>query len=135
MLLALDTSTRIASVALFHQGTLLDECTWWSELNHTTELGPVVTSIAGAAGSALPCGLDAVAVAIGPGSFNGLRVGVSMAQGMAQALASRGGDRHAGVAGVSAAPFFGGLIRPILGAGRAGGHRTVPVLSGKVAAR
>jgi tRNA threonylcarbamoyladenosine biosynthesis protein TsaB len=117
MLLALDTSTRIASVALFHQGTLLDECTWWSELNHTTELGLVVASML-ARQAVAASSLDAIAVAIGPGSFNGLRVGVSMAKGMAQALSVP-------VVGVGTLELlayqqrhFRGPIQPILGAGR-----------------
>jgi tRNA threonylcarbamoyladenosine biosynthesis protein TsaB len=118
MLLALDTSTRIASVALFHQGTLLDECTWRSELNHTTELGLVMTAML-ARQAVLPGCLDAVAVAIGPGSFNGLRVGVSMAKGMAQAL----GIPVVGIGTLELLAYqqrhFRGLIRPILGAGRA----------------
>jgi tRNA threonylcarbamoyladenosine biosynthesis protein TsaB len=118
MLLALDTSTRIASVALFHQGNLLDECTWRSELNHTTELGPVVTAML-ARQAVLPGGLDALGVAIGPGSFNGLRVGVSMAKGMAQAL----GIPVVGIGTLEVIAYqqrhFRGLIRPILGAGRA----------------
>lgn len=118
MLLALDTSTRIASVALFDQGRLLDECTWWSELNHTTELGPVVSAMLGRQ-AVVPAGLDAVAVAIGPGSFNGLRVGVSMAKGMAQGL----GIPVIGISTLEVLAYqqrqFRGHIRPILGAGRA----------------
>jgi tRNA threonylcarbamoyladenosine biosynthesis protein TsaB len=118
MLLALDTSTRIAGVALFHEGALLDECTWRSELNHSTELGPVVAAML-ARQSVAASGLDAIAVAIGPGSFNGLRVGVSMAKGMSQALSIP-------VVGIDTLELlayqqrhFRGLIRPILGAGRA----------------
>jgi tRNA threonylcarbamoyladenosine biosynthesis protein TsaB len=118
MLLALDTSTRIASVALFHEGRLLDECTWRSELNHSTELGPVVAAML-ARQSVVAGSLDALAVATGPGSFNGLRVGVSMAKGMAQAL----GIPVVGIDTLELTAYqqrhFGGLIRPILGAGRA----------------
>jgi tRNA threonylcarbamoyladenosine biosynthesis protein TsaB len=118
MLLALDTSTRIASVALFHAGALLDECTWRSELNHTTELAPIVAAML-ARQSVVARELDGVAVAVGPGSFNGLRVGVSMAKGMSQALSIP-------VVGIDTLELlayqqrhFRGLIRPILGAGRA----------------
>jgi tRNA threonylcarbamoyladenosine biosynthesis protein TsaB len=118
MLLALDTSTRIASVALYHEGALLEECTWRSELNHTTEVGPMVAAVL-AQQSVAASSLDAIAVAVGPGSFNGLRVGVSMAKGMAQALSIP-------VVGINTLEIlayqqrrFRGLIRPILGAGRA----------------
>ncbi len=117
MLLALDTSTRIASVALYHQGTLRDECTWWSELNHTTELGPVVTAML-ARQAVAPGGLEVVAVAAGPGSFNGLRVGVSMAKGLAQGL----GIPVIAVSTLEVLAYAQrhsrGAIRPILNAGR-----------------
>lgn len=117
MLLALDTSTRIASVALFHEGSLRDECTWWSELNHTTELGPVVATMLSRQ-AVVPAQLEAVAVAVGPGSFNGLRVGVSMAKGMAQGL----GIPVIGISTLEVLAYqqrrFRGLIRPVLNAGR-----------------
>lgn len=84
MLLALDTSTRIASVALHDGERLLSEATWHSQRQHTTELMPTVVRMLGQA-DVLADQLTAVAVALGPGSFTGLRVALSVAKGLALA--------------------------------------------------
>jgi tRNA threonylcarbamoyladenosine biosynthesis protein TsaB len=85
MLLAIDTSTRQASIALYALGRgLLGEQSWFSANRHTEELMPAVSALLKLAG-ATPADLDAVAVGIGPGSFTGLRVGVAAAKGLALA--------------------------------------------------
>lgn len=90
MLLAIDTSTRYSSVALYHHAEVVAEDTWWSGEDHTVSLLPVVDDlrrrVGRRVGQPLPS-LTAVAVAQGPGSFNGLRVGISTAKGLALALA------------------------------------------------
>jgi tRNA threonylcarbamoyladenosine biosynthesis protein TsaB len=115
--LALDTSTQTASVALFRAGRVLEEHTWWSEQNHTTELAPAVASLLARQGVGVS-ELQAVAVAVGPGSFNGLRVGMSFAKGMACSL----GLPVIGVSTLEALAYqqlrFRGLIRPLIPAGR-----------------
>jgi tRNA A37 threonylcarbamoyladenosine modification protein TsaB len=84
MLLGIDTSTHLASVAL-HDGTrLLSEHTWLAQQDHTRTLLPNIQRLFEDA----RVGMDAisgVAVALGPGSFNGLRVGLSTAKGLAVA--------------------------------------------------
>lgn len=84
MLLALDTATRFASLAL-HDGRILRyEATWEAGRQHTTQLMPRIV----AALEELRIGpeaLSAVAVALGPGSFTGLRVGLAIAKGLALA--------------------------------------------------
>lgn len=86
MLLAIDTSTHYASVAL-HDGTqLLEEHTWLARQDHTKTLLPNIQRVLAAAGSSMDQ-IEAVAVALGPGSFNGLRVGLSAAKGLAIARA------------------------------------------------
>ena len=55
---------------------------WHSTYNHTSELMPSVVNILERAGVA-PFQLDGVAVALGPGGFSALRVGVSAAKGLA----------------------------------------------------
>lgn len=85
MLLALDTSTRYASIALSDGGALLAELTWLVENRHSAELLVRVESMLQALRVAPPQ-LDAIAVARGPGSFNGVRAGVSTAKGLALAL-------------------------------------------------
>lgn len=85
MLLALDTSTRLAGVALYSAGAgLVSEAIWHSADQHTVELMPQVDRLLAQAG-ARPADLQAVAVALGPGSFTGLRVALAAAKGLALA--------------------------------------------------
>lgn len=85
MLLAIDTSTRYAGVALWREGLLLYEVAWRSERNHTVELAPAVDLALKRVG-ATPADLQGVAVALGPGSFSALRAGLGLAKGLAEAL-------------------------------------------------
>jgi tRNA threonylcarbamoyladenosine biosynthesis protein TsaB len=89
MLLAIDTSTRQAGIALYH-GTrgLLAESGWHSANRHTEELMPAVAQMLVTAGCS-PRDLAAVGVALGPGSFTGLRVGLAAAKGLALAQGLR----------------------------------------------
>lgn len=84
MLLALDTATQRASIAL-HDGTSLRaECTWEAANRHTVTLLPRVVQMLSA--SNLTAGdLTAIGVCIGPGSYTGVRIGVSVAKGLASA--------------------------------------------------
>ncbi|MBC8448931.1 MAG: tRNA (adenosine(37)-N6)-threonylcarbamoyltransferase complex dimerization subunit type 1 TsaB [Chloroflexi bacterium] len=84
MLLALDTATRLASVALYDGQRLLSEATWHSAQQHTVELMPRLVDMLEQAG-VTPQALSAVAVALGPGSFTGLRVALSVGKGLAVA--------------------------------------------------
>ena len=85
MLLALDTSTRLAGIALYDgERGLLSEFSWHSANRHTVELVPQVAHVLDQAGVAV-ADLRAVAVALGPGSFTGLRVALSAAKGLAVA--------------------------------------------------
>lgn len=85
IVLAMDTSTGFASVALYGPGVLWGEHTWWSGQNHSVELLANISRLLGQAKIAVS-EVGALAVAIGPGSYNGLRVGVSTAKGLAYAL-------------------------------------------------
>ena len=84
MLLAIDTSTRNASVALADGQRVIAGRSWHSVVNHTTELMPVVVQLMDSRG-VRPRELDAVAVALGPGGFSALRTGLSAAKGLAMA--------------------------------------------------
>jgi tRNA threonylcarbamoyladenosine biosynthesis protein TsaB len=85
MELAIDTSTETASIALSSQGEIIAELTWYAGQNHTTELMPNIICILEQARLTLK-DINGVIVAKGPGSFNGLRVGMSVAKGLALAL-------------------------------------------------
>jgi tRNA threonylcarbamoyladenosine biosynthesis protein TsaB len=84
MLLALDTATRLISLALHDGQTLLAESTWQSANTHTLELAPQVALLLRRAGLEA-ARLRGVAVALGPGSYTGLRIGLGFAKGLALA--------------------------------------------------
>ena len=85
MELAIDTSTRYASVAVAECGDVVAELTWRSGRNHSVELAPAIRRIMGLAGVKMD-GLTAVYVASGPGGFSALRVGMSTAKAMSAAV-------------------------------------------------
>lgn len=84
MLLALDTSTRSAGVAVYNGVELLSEILWVSGDRHTVDLAPAIAQALARPGLHVS-DLQALAVAIGPGSFTGLRVGLALAKGLALA--------------------------------------------------
>ncbi len=85
MLLAIDTSTRNVGVALYDGVRVVSESIWSSQDYHTVELAPAVAEILRRAGVNM-VNLKALAVALGPGSFTGLRIGLALAKGLALAL-------------------------------------------------
>ncbi len=85
MQLAIDTSTDTASIALVQGSEVLAELTWQCGQNHSVELLPRLTCLITQAKLNLQS-VDCVIVARGPGSFNGLRVGISTAKGLAFSL-------------------------------------------------
>ena len=85
MELAIDTSTETASIALSSQGRIIVELTWYAGQNHTAELVPHLNHLFTQVKIELK-DINGVIVAKGPGSFNGLRVGMSFAKGLALSL-------------------------------------------------
>ncbi len=85
MLLAVDTSTRWIGLALYDGSQVLAEDVWQSQNHHTVELAPAVASLLRRTESGA-AGLSALAVALGPGSFTSLRIGLGLVKGMALAL-------------------------------------------------
>ena len=83
--LAIDTSTRYASVAVSDCGGVVAELTWRSGRNHSVELAPAVRRVMGLAGAKMD-NLTAVYVASGPGGFSALRVGMSTAKAISAAV-------------------------------------------------
>jgi len=84
LLVAIDTATRFAGLALFDGETVLSASSWRSYRNHSVELMPqLVRMVAQQRMDAAD--ISAVAVTIGPGSFTGLRIGLSVAKGLASA--------------------------------------------------
>ncbi len=85
MQIAIDTSTETASLALVQDGKVLAELTWRCKQSHTTQLLPNLSHLLKQAGLSLEKA-DGIIVAKGPGSYNGLRVGVGTAKGLAFSL-------------------------------------------------
>jgi tRNA threonylcarbamoyl adenosine modification protein YeaZ len=85
MQLAIDTSTDTASLALVQDSEILAELNWRCGQNHTTTLLPYLVSLLSQTGFELGC-IRSIVVAKGPGSYNGLRVGISTAKGLALSL-------------------------------------------------
>lgn len=85
MELAIDTSTALSSVAITDTGRLALSLSWHSLRNQTVELLPYLDFLLTRAKVELS-GLTFLGVALGPGSFNGIRVGLATAKGLALAL-------------------------------------------------
>lgn len=81
-ILAIDTSGKIASVAVSDGGRLLWEKTVFTKLTHSQVILPMVSLALSETGLDYP-ELDCVAVANGPGSYTGLRIGIGAVKGIA----------------------------------------------------
>lgn len=88
MILAIDTATKWTGLALYDGRSLLAETGWRSTNTHTVELAPSVADLLRRTGITAT-DLAAVAVAIGPGSYTGLRIGLGFAKGLAIANQTR----------------------------------------------
>ena len=82
MILALESSATACGVALTRDGELLAQAYQHSGLTHSRTLLPMVDSVLNSCGESMDH-VDVVAVAAGPGSFTGLRIGVATAKGLA----------------------------------------------------
>src|SRR3954454_14378977 len=84
MLLAIDTSTTQTGLACYSEHGLLGECVWQSGRDHSAQLLPQLSLLLRHLGRGRD-EISAVGVALGPGSWSGLRVGMSTAKGFALA--------------------------------------------------
>jgi len=84
LLLAIDTSTEIAGLSLY-DGDLISEVNWNAGRSQTRTIVDQLRNLL-AVNQCRLSGIGAIAVAIGPGSFNGLRVGLSLAKGLSYGL-------------------------------------------------
>lgn len=92
-ILAVDTATQNCSVAVMDRDTLLAEMTIGSGRTHSRHLMTIIDTVIEMAGLQVDQ-VDGFAVTIGPGSFTGLRIGISTVKGLSYAL-------HKPVVGVS----------------------------------
>jgi tRNA threonylcarbamoyladenosine biosynthesis protein TsaB len=82
MLLAVDTSTTQMGLALYDGAQILGEYAWRSGHRHTVELAPATADLLARCGLSME-DVHALGVALGPGSFTSLRVGLAFVKGLA----------------------------------------------------
>ena len=85
LILALDTTTRVSSCATARDGVVLCEHAGDASTPQAERLPGDLMTLLERSGIALP-EIDAFAVATGPGSFTGLRIGIATMQGLAFAM-------------------------------------------------
>lgn len=122
VILAIDTATKQAGLALLAGENLLAEWSWQTAGQHSADVGRLLPEML-ALVSISPRSIEGIAVASGPGSFNGLRAGISTAKGLALAL-------HIPLVGVSTLDIIGfqasrmkGDVWALLPAGRSEVYR------------
>lgn len=81
-LLAIDTSGPVCGVAILTDAGVAYECAVVNKLTHSTNLMPMIEAAFAATGLTLG-DMERIAVVTGPGSFTGVRIGVSTAKGLA----------------------------------------------------
>ncbi len=82
MILAIDTATEYAGLALYSPDGVLAEEIWHTGRNHTVEVMPRLARMLQLAGMTASA-LTALAVSLGPGSFTGVRIGLAVVKGLA----------------------------------------------------
>ncbi len=85
MILAINTGSENNSIALYEKNKIEKEVSWQSYRTQSKELLPKINQLL-QDNKFTPKSLDAIAVFAGPGSFTGLRVGVSVANALAWSL-------------------------------------------------
>lgn len=85
VILSIETATQVCSVALSSEGEVLEIREGREKNSHSTIITVFIEEVMKGAGLSFGA-LDAVAVSMGPGSYTGLRIGVSTAKGTCYAL-------------------------------------------------
>jgi tRNA threonylcarbamoyladenosine biosynthesis protein TsaB len=117
MLLAIDTSTARMGLALYDGVSVPGEFIWRSDLHHTQELAPALAELLRRVDIKMKA-VTALGVALGPGSFTSLRVGLAFVKGLVLA-------RHIPVIGIptldivaAAIPLSNRRLAAVVQAGR-----------------
>ena len=118
--LAFESSAKAASVALCEDERLISQVIQCSGLTHSRTLLPMAEDLLKNAETEMKQ-IDCFAVAHGPGSFTGIRIGIATVKGLAWAAEKPcvGVSTLAAMAWSGAAA--GGLVCAVMGAGRSGG--------------
>ena len=104
-ILALETATEVCGAALLRDDTIVSQAHLRRPRIHSKRLTPLIEDVC-AHGDVAAEALDAVAVSMGPGSYTGLRIGVSTAKGWARAV-------DAELIGVPTLEAYAARLRPM----------------------
>jgi len=104
-ILALETATQVCGAALCQDDTAVSQAHLRRPRIHSKRLTPLIEDVLAHGGVAAEA-LDAVAVSVGPGSYTGLRIGVSTAKGWARAV-------DADLIGVPTLEAYAARLRPM----------------------
>jgi tRNA threonylcarbamoyladenosine biosynthesis protein TsaB len=85
LILSIDTATDNASVSISKDGAIITEVSNTAQKDHGGYLQPAIKSMLITSGISIDQ-IDAIAISAGPGSYTGLRVGMSSAKGLCYAL-------------------------------------------------
>lgn len=77
-ILGIETATLVCAAAVVENGIIVAEKSYYEPNRHSEKIISVIDEVL-----SIALGFDAIAVSIGPGSFTGLRIGVSTAKGLA----------------------------------------------------
>lgn len=83
-MLAIDTSSLVATVAVMNEEKLLGEYTINSPMTHSQKLMPIIEQLLSTLDLSME-DIDLIAVSRGPGSFTGVRIGIATVKGLAHA--------------------------------------------------
>ncbi len=111
-LLLIDTSGPVCGVAILADGVIRYECAVQNKLTHSVNLLPMIDSAFQAAGMTIQ-DMDRLAVVTGPGSFTGVRIGVSTLKGLAHGADKPCVAVDALEAMAAGAGEFNGVVCPI----------------------
>ncbi|MHC1785875.1 MAG: tRNA (adenosine(37)-N6)-threonylcarbamoyltransferase complex dimerization subunit type 1 TsaB [Christensenellales bacterium] len=133
IILALDTSGPSAGVAILQEGALRYEATAVNALTHSANLMPLVEEALAHSGLDIRQ-IDLFGAVVGPGSFTGVRIGVSAVKAMAQALerpclginALEALARGLAGSGRTVCPIRDARVRQVYGAAFRDGRRLMP---------
>lgn len=116
-ILAIDTSTSVMGIALMDEKKVYAEVSTNLKINHSIRLMPAIDQMFTEV-NWLPSDIDLIAVAKGPGSYTGVRIGVTTAKTFAWSL----NVPLVGISTLEAMAYshshFGGLLSPLLDARR-----------------
>lgn len=111
-ILAMDTSGPVAGVAILHDDAIVYEACAMNKFTHSTSMMPMVEEAFIHTGLSIG-DMDRLAVVTGPGSFTGVRIGVSTVKGLSHGSGIPCVAVDALEALAAGIPYFDGIICPI----------------------